>query len=146
MNRKYVVLTKKKIIYIYIYIYDERIGIHSSHESETQTGVVLTTNQGKQKIDSEDLNYRPGLVYQRLQNKKYGKLQKKKKKNNKTNIHGKFQFNSLTAMSDRLLTSRYVKISLERTAFLGKSKSKADVKRWEAELIVENQIRSLTFF
>ena len=63
INRKYVVLTKKKMtIYIYILKNDKRIVICCSHESETQTGVVLTTSQSKQKIDLGDLIHRPALV------------------------------------------------------------------------------------
>ena len=37
-------------------------------ESESQTGVVMTTSQGNQKVSSGDLTWRPELVYQRPEN------------------------------------------------------------------------------
>ena len=56
----------------YILKNDEKIVIHCSPESETHTGIILTTCQVKQKISLGDLTDSPGLVYQWPENEKFG--------------------------------------------------------------------------
>ena len=55
--------------------YIEMIVIHCSHESETPSKIVLTINQGKQKICPRDLTWRSAIVYQQPENEKFGKQQ-----------------------------------------------------------------------